>query len=473
MAIVKRFVSYKIPENRGYTIIELWESATETGSFALLNSTKYDYPSRATEYDMLDTVKYYKVRFKNVDENRFSPYTDVFFGGHFDDKEGFAQITTSFDGAGYATPTQFYATTNLNSDQIPLSDVQDAMYTARAFMDVLLDDQGPAKYNVNDNTQTSRRKYNAELELTRKAEIYFGAALIYNDMADDKIMAALSGSIATVPQPPDVSGFVGGSGYVASADLSVTDGTVQTLSVGQTSLQTVRDIELSQFNEAKNVNAYQVNVESDIAMAQYNFEKDVAYASYLNGLQTDRNMNEANFFKSTSDSYIIKANAIVQLFQPTSVPLNYGDFTSTQKFINPGDVFAFSASTVTTSGSLFQTNVATLTGIGSGMMHSGYILDNVTVNGVGSSGVTPNESATLIISSTLDVNGVSYFLDSWTDNLGVEQVGRDGNKTSTDGYNIDFNTGQDEVAIRWNNIAASGGFDLVTGDNISFTYTTV
>ena len=473
MAIVKRFVSYKIPENYGYTKIELWESATETGSFALLNSTTYDYPGRATEYDMLDTVKYYKIRFKNEAESRYSPYTDTFFGGHFDDKEGFAQITTTYDGAGYSTPTQFYATTTLNSDQVGLSNVQDALYTARAFMDVLLDDQGPQKYYVNDNTETSKRKFNAELELTRKAEIYFAAGLIYNDMADDKVMEALSGSIYTVPVPPSVSGFVGASGYVAGSDLATGGSNIGALSVGQTSLQSVKDIEIARFNEQKNLGAYQANIAADIAMNQYNFQKDVAYATYLNGLQTDRNTNEANFFKATSADYITKANAIVQLFQPTSVPLNYGNVSQGHKFVNPGDVFSFTASTVYSSGSLFQTNTATLTGIGSGMMASGFILDDVTVNGVLNSGVTPNESATLIISSVLDVNGVAYFLDSWVDNLGVEQVGRDGNLTSTDGYKIDFNTGVDEVSIRWNNIAASGGFDLIPEDIVSFTYTTV
>jgi len=232
-------------------------------------------------------------------------------------------------------------------------------------------------------------------------------------------------------------------------------------------------LELSQYNERKNLVAYQTNVDAAIQMGRYNFEKDVAYASYLNTVQTERNEVEANFLRATSDAYLIKATSIMALFQPTSVPINYGEYTSTQKFINPGDVFSFSASSVTTSGSLFQSNTATLTGIGSGLMHSGYILDSVTVNGVTSSGVTPNESATLIISSTLAVNGVTYFLDSWIDNLGAIQVGRDGNSTSTDGYQIDFNTGQDEVALRWNNIAASGGFDLIVGDNISLTYTTV
>ena len=252
MATVTRFITYKIPERADYTSLLIYSSTTEGGVYTLTDTLAYNYPTRASEYNNLDTTKWYKIRFANSSE--YSPYSAPFFGGSYDDREQFAAITTTFDGIGFASVSGFYNVTNLSVDQVPIADTMESLATARAYIDLVTDDNSPYRYKRDWGNDITRRKYNASIEITKKAEIYFAASLVYQDMADDKVMQGISGNLTTITTPIDIH-----YGNVEPGTSLVAPTTSKNISVGQTSIQdkSVQDqVEIARFNLEKTLHPY-------------------------------------------------------------------------------------------------------------------------------------------------------------------------------------------------------------------------
>lgn len=463
MSIVKRFISYQIPDSSAYNQIIVYDSATETGAYSLVESLAYVYPTRATEYDSIDTTKWYKIRFYDSVNAVYSPYSQAFFGGQYDNETPFACITTTFDGGGFATVSGFYNVTNIDNTQVPVGDVATALRTARAYIDLITNDQSPYKYSRDWNTDISKRKYNAQIELIRSSEIYFAAALVYQDMADDRTLAGLSGTISTltIPADLDASTIVPYSAVTPST-------TAGNISIGQTSI--------SDSTTADAVEAARFNLEKQLSVARYNNEKNLAFAEYNDKRQVNRYIQEAEFFTRLSVTYATKADALINLFKPTNIPVTYGLSLTRQKFLSPTSIFAYT--TTGTSTTVFSTNVAGLTGLGDDINGVSYALSAAnmvanSVNGVLGLDVYPTESATTLIDATLVVNGVTYWLDDWTDHTGVVGAGKAGTTGGVAGFSINFNTGAMYIELKWNFTLANGGFDLVAGDDVTLTYWTV
>lgn len=450
MATVTRFITYKIPEKSDYTSLLIYSSTTESGTYTLDDTLAYSYPTRATEYASLDTTKWYKIRFANSTE--YSPYSVPFFGGSYDDREQFAAITTTFDGAGFASVSGFYSVTNLSTAQVEVADAAEALGTARAYIDLVTDDNSPYRFRRDWGNDITRRKYNASIEITKKAEIYFAASLVYQDIADDKMMISISGNLIPITTPVDLLvGDISPSGFLVAPSTS------KNISVGQTSIQdkTVQDqVEIARFN-----------LEKTLQLQKYNNEKNLAFASFLDGRQADKILKEANFLYQVARTYASKADALIDLIKPSTIQIRYGE-TKTRQFMNIGDIWSFANSSSGSSDPVFTENIAELTGLGSSL-HTLYSLNSVTVNGTASQSVVPMQSATLMLNSSLIINGVTYFLDSWTDSTGIK-VGKAGTSNGTAGYSLDV--ASTYAKIIWNNTAANGGFDLVAGDNITLTY---
>jgi hypothetical protein len=464
MSLVKRFITYQIPEDSGYNLLKIFESASEDGTYTLLDTLNYTYPNRATEYSAINTIKWYKIQFFNSTDGFSSPLSSPFFGGHYDDEAQFATITSTFDGAGFATVSGFYSTTNLNPDQIDVGDVSDAMRLARAYIDLVTYDQSPYKYSKNFGLETTRRKYNASIEVIKRSEIYFAAALIYQDMADDRTMMGLSGSITPILVPADLtsSGILPGSQLVVS-------GVATSISIGQTSINEPTTLDM--------IETARFNLDKELQIARYNNEKNLAFATYLDTRQTERYMKEATFFYNTSKTYANKANSLINTIKSPYIPITYGTSISTQKFMNPGSIYNFSYTNIATD-SIFVNNVADLTGLGSSFSGAYYDLSAAnmvanSVNGTLGVAVFPLESSTTLIDSRIVVNGVTYWLDNWTTNAGVVQPGHNGTTTSNDGFSLSFNTGAQYIKIKWNYTLANGGFNITNSDSITLTYWTI
>ena len=534
MALVTRFITYELPNLATYDQLLLYESTTESGTFSLDQTLSYQYLTRATEVDNLNTDKWYKIRFYDTVNALYSPYSDVFYGGHYDDKEPFACVTSTFDGAGFATASGFYTTTRLKTEQVSVGLVKDALKTARAYVDVTLDDVSPYKYSIFVDTDNAKRKYNANIEITRKVEIYFAAALIYHDMADDQVMVGLSGSFtslsvqADLTADTDVSGVVDVSGVAditADADLDprAIDPTgympasgyiAATISIGQTTIgdqerydavdaarfnvdkdlniakfnqekeldvarfNVEKELNLSRFNQEKELSIARFNQEKGLSVAQHNIQKNLEYARYLDAREVARQQALADFLYGISKSYAAKADALMNVIRPSTVRLRYNEIYSLQRFVNPADgIFPFAAAIPIVSVPTFNENTATLTGLGASFSGVFYALSaanmaNNPVNGVSGQAVFPLESATSLIASNLVVNGVTYYLDDWTDHNGVVLAGAAGAISGAAGYSLSYDTGDDFVEIEWNYTDGAGGFDIDNTDLIVLTYWT-
>lgn len=525
MATVKRFIAYALPEDVDSNQIQLFVSATETGTFTLDQTLSYTYASRASEVDNIDTTKWYKIRFRNSTDGNVSAYSDVFPGSAADDREPFASISTTFDGASYSTTTEFYAATNLNSTLVAEADVVRNIKTARAYIDLVTDDVGPVKYSRDWGTDITRRKYNAQIELLKQTEICLGAAISYRHLADDRVMVGISGTAFTLETIADPTGLafrgdLTASGSVTTrSDLTVSGqpsaddtATAQSISIGQTSISSNtdawnldKDIKLSEHDNTEQLRITDWNLEKDLRKSEHdnneqlrindwNLQKDLEIDRHNNAeklrvaqykdqrnmefenYKMERYLREADLFEGMAVGYAEKAELFLNAFRPTVLNLRYGEDISRSKFLNPTDIFNFAITNVSTE-TVFTTHTADFTGLGDDFNGSGLILGTGamaanTVDGVLGVAVDPLESRTTLVDSTLTVNGTTYFLDSWIDNNGNSQNGVTA-AGSSGGYRLNFNTGVDAVSIEWLNNAASGtnsGFDLTGTDEVTFVY---
>jgi len=188
MSIEKGVFLHSIPESEDYDYIRIYQASSETGTYSLVATYTYVFGIRGTEHDNIDTAKWYKIQFYNSSEAIDGPLSDAVYGGDFDKAKPFAALTTSFDGAGFASITDLYNRSNLTSADVPSDDVRRALKVARAYIDLVTGEQNLYRFSKLYDKDTARRKYNAFLEIIKECEIYFGLNLIYRNLADDKVM---------------------------------------------------------------------------------------------------------------------------------------------------------------------------------------------------------------------------------------------------------------------------------------------
>jgi len=188
MAIVNGIFIYGLPEDKDSNYLKVWESSTELGTYTQAELLPYRYSARASEYDSLDTTKWYKIQFYNSKTALSGPMSDPVYGADYDKAKPFVAISTSFDGAGYATLTELYETAKLTQGDVDTAIVRRCLKVSRAYIDVLMDSASIIRYSSMFSTDIARRKYNAQLEILKRVEIFYALALIYRDMADNEIV---------------------------------------------------------------------------------------------------------------------------------------------------------------------------------------------------------------------------------------------------------------------------------------------
>lgn len=187
MATFSTTITFSLPEDTGSNLLELYESESQNGSYALRESTAYEYGVTSFYATEIDTAKWYKVRFINTNDNIYSPLSDPVFGGNYAAAAPFLAVTSSTDGANYATAQDVYEYANLTPEDIAVSRVSSALKRARAVIDFRTQEMDFERFREFDD-DTARRKYNASLRILKEAEINIALGNLYQNLSDDRII---------------------------------------------------------------------------------------------------------------------------------------------------------------------------------------------------------------------------------------------------------------------------------------------
>ena len=202
MAIVNATITFALPEDIDSDLLELHVSPTKDGNYSLVEQAEYEYGVTRYEPTSLDDTYWYKIRFVNADEGRVGPFSEPVWGGTWSSSAPFLAVSSTTDGANYATTQDVYDYSGLTAEDISSSRVSAALRRARAVIDYRTSEMEFARFDQFD-TDTARRKYNASLRILKEAEINIALGNLYQNMSDDRIIAntregasASSGSIS-------------------------------------------------------------------------------------------------------------------------------------------------------------------------------------------------------------------------------------------------------------------------------------
>jgi hypothetical protein len=226
MATVSAVFTFALPEDTGTNELRIYQSLTETGTYALATTFNYTYGYRTQEYDSTDTTKWYKIQFYNSNDDEAGPMSDPVYGGDFGTRDTpFLALSSTFDGAAYASATEVYNLTMLTTTDIAVSEVQRILRSTRAYIDLRLSETGVEKYRKYWGVDVSRRKYNAQLRVIKDVEINLAASVIFRTLSDKQQMNVVRGLIS------GRSSVSIGATTIAGSDPGVIAGTLTSLSI--------------------------------------------------------------------------------------------------------------------------------------------------------------------------------------------------------------------------------------------------
>jgi hypothetical protein len=195
MATVSAIFTFALPDDVNSDKLRIYKSNTETGSYALDTTFNYTYGYRAQEYDSVDDTKWYKIQFYNSVDDEAGPMSDPVYGGDFGERDTpFLALSSSFDGAYYASATDVFNLTGLTLDDISVSKVQSILRSTRAYIDLIMGDITLSGFRRFWGSSVSRRKYNAVLRVIKDVELNLAASVIFRSLADDEQMGVLRGT---------------------------------------------------------------------------------------------------------------------------------------------------------------------------------------------------------------------------------------------------------------------------------------
>lgn len=187
MASIDATISFALPEDSESDLIELHGSSAKDGTYGLVEQSDYQYGMTRYEPQNMDDDSWYKIRFRNTNDGTVSPFSDPVFGGQFSDAAPFLAVSTTTDGANYATTQDVYDYSGLTPEDIASSRVSSALRRARAVIDFRTSEMGIERFDTFDE-DTARRKYNASLRILKEAEINIALGNLYQNMSDDRII---------------------------------------------------------------------------------------------------------------------------------------------------------------------------------------------------------------------------------------------------------------------------------------------
>jgi hypothetical protein len=188
MTIFSTTITFSLPDDPASNSLYLYESDTKDGSYGLKTTTPYEYGITSFYATELDDTKWYKIQFINSNDNLTGPYSEPVFAGTYVAAAPFLAVSSTTDGANYATVQDVFDYANLTPEDIASSRVSSALRRARATIDFRTAEMDFERFNDYDSN-TARRKYNASLRIIKEAEINIALGNLYQNLSDDRIIA--------------------------------------------------------------------------------------------------------------------------------------------------------------------------------------------------------------------------------------------------------------------------------------------
>jgi hypothetical protein len=173
----------------------VYTSDSSSGSFTVEEALGYTFPTKVTEYN-IDSTKFYKIAYSNSTTGYLTPQSDAVDGSTILKSAPGLEISSTADGAPFATAQNVYDRSNMTEADVSTADVNYALSVARAFIDLKLSSISINRFS-SFPTQTAQRKFNAMARLMRDAELNYALSLVYRHMADDKILTNLTANTKT------------------------------------------------------------------------------------------------------------------------------------------------------------------------------------------------------------------------------------------------------------------------------------
>lgn len=187
MATQSATFAFGLPEDVDSDQLLIYSASTETGSYSLAATVSYSYGTRTYEYDSLDDTLWYKIQFNNSTDSESGPLSDAIYGGDFDNAAPFLAVSTTTDGANYASSQDVYDYSNLTTSDATQAQVSIALKRARAVIDLHTAELDLDRFEMYD-TEIARKKHNATLRILREAEINIALGNLYRMLADDRVI---------------------------------------------------------------------------------------------------------------------------------------------------------------------------------------------------------------------------------------------------------------------------------------------
>ena len=216
MATVSAIFTFALPDDTSSDKFRIYVSDSEVGAYTLDTTFNYSYGYRTQEYDSIDDTKWYKIQFYNSVEDEAGPKSNPVYGGDFGDRDTpFLALSSSFDGANYASATDLYNLTNLTTTDISVSKVQDILRSTRAYIDLRLNDVNLSMFTRFFGSSVARKKYNAALRVIKNIELNLSAAVVFMNMSNSRKLAIAKGTT------PDTTAISVGSTSVQSVSSGI------------------------------------------------------------------------------------------------------------------------------------------------------------------------------------------------------------------------------------------------------------
>jgi hypothetical protein len=187
MAIQSAIFSFGLPEDIDTDQLLIYSSSSETGTYTLDSTVAYEYGESFYEYDSLNDTLWYKIQFNNSVDSESGPISEAVYGGNFAKAGPFLAVSTTYDGANYATTRDVYEYSGLTVTDVSSTKVSQALKFARSIIDYRTAEMSIDRYALFDN-DVARRKYNATLQMIKLAEIHIATGHLYRTMLDDRIL---------------------------------------------------------------------------------------------------------------------------------------------------------------------------------------------------------------------------------------------------------------------------------------------
>jgi len=183
-------LTFALPEDTDSNYLQIWSAATKDGVYSQVGSDiAYSYGTTTYEFTTLSTTTWYKIRFYNLSETAYGPYSEPVYGGDWEEStQPFLAVSTTSDGANYATIQDVFDYSGLTSSDVPEARVSQALRRSRAIVDLKTADMGIDRFMYSFSSDTSRRKYNAALRVIKEAETCFALGMVYRGLSDDEVI---------------------------------------------------------------------------------------------------------------------------------------------------------------------------------------------------------------------------------------------------------------------------------------------